>query len=230
MIVLSGIVVAVKINEVELNPPGEDRNREWIELYSEESVDLDGWKIMNAKDKNLSLNFSFSGYKTIYAPYQFLTNENQKLRLVDPSGNIVDETKEISDKYDDGRTWQICNKWEFEEQTMGENNFCEDEQEVIVENEAVVKKEENEEDKTPEENAEGSETKIDTTGNTISEESIVSVDSLIKLEPKDIKTWKSKIRYIKEYALVGFALFCFLVLIIAWRYENGRKNKFNSDF
>jgi len=39
---------------------------------------------------------------------------------------------------------------------------------------------------------------------------------VIKLEPKGIKSWKSKTEYIKEYSLIGFALFLIVVLMIKW--------------
>jgi hypothetical protein len=47
---------------------------------------------------------------------------------------------------------------------------------------------------------------------------------------KDIKSekiWKSETRYIKEYSLVGFALFCIVALVVLLKYgKNNEKNKF----
>jgi len=49
-------------------------------------------------------------------------------------------------------------------------------------------------------------------------ENIETASSIIRLnEPKDIKSaeiWKSKIQYIKEYAIYGFALLCVIVIIL----------------
>ena len=98
---------SVRINEVELNPSGTDNKNEWIELYSTQETNLDGWTIVNAKGKVFGLNGSFSEYKTIITPYNFLANDKQKLKLFDSDNQLVDETDEISDSYNDERSWQV---------------------------------------------------------------------------------------------------------------------------
>lgn len=119
---------AIRINEVELNPEGTDSGKEWVELYSESEIGLSGWIIKNNNGKTMTFNASFSGYYIIYTPYLLLTNENQKLTLLNSNGNIIDETSFIEDKQNDDKTWQYCNEdWKFIESTKEKINSCEKE-------------------------------------------------------------------------------------------------------
>ena len=61
IILISG-VSAIRINEVEMNPAGKDYGNEWIELYSKEEVNLEGYKLMNNDGGELNLGGNFSGY------------------------------------------------------------------------------------------------------------------------------------------------------------------------
>ena len=58
----------VRINEVELNPSGSDNKNEWIELYFTHEISLDGWTIVNAKEKVFSQNLfgSFPGRSSVF--------------------------------------------------------------------------------------------------------------------------------------------------------------------
>jgi len=49
MVISSELASAIVINEVEQNPAGEDRNNEWVELYSAEEINLDGYFLANNK-------------------------------------------------------------------------------------------------------------------------------------------------------------------------------------
>lgn len=224
-------VNSIRINEIELNPAGEDRGNEWLELYSEQETNLDGWKIMNIKYKNISLNESFSGFKIIYTPYAFLSNEKQRFYLINPASEIVQETPEISDNYNDNRSWQFCSEWIFAEASRGEENNCKKEQEKQEENDKeinstinsrIISKEDEEQEKEINEKSdEQVSSENDKIEEVISDEGNKEEVKIIKLE-KDIKSnkiWKSRTRYIKEYSLFGFTLFLIILLVIMIKWK-----------
>lgn len=201
-------VLALRINEVELNPAGTDKENEWVEFYSQNEVNLDGWHIRNVKEKNFYLNGSFSGYFSIITPYNFLANDKQKLSLYN-GDELIDETSEITDSKNDDFSWQLCDKWVFAESSRNKKNNCPENKEEVVKDEEKNDKE------------------IVTTK--IIEEKIVQNTSfitseVIKLEPKGLKEWKSKSRYIKEYSIYGFTLFL-IIILIGVIYKNARKNR-----
>ena len=223
IVILASLASAsVRINEVELNPPGTDNQNEWIELYSSQEVNLDGWTIVNAKEKVFSLNGSFSGYKLIITPYNLLTNSDQKIRLFDSEKKLIDETNEISDSYNDERSWQLCdNKWKFEQSSEEEKNSCDLGEEVVEEKEIVEEKEKDN----------NVEKEVIVEGKVIEDnlnEQINELEVITLNVSKGIKTWKSKKQYIKEYALMGFTLFCLLVLVYLMRKDGQHKN--DNDF
>ena len=209
----------VRINEVELNPSGSDNKNEWIELYFTHEISLDGWTIVNAKEKVFSLNGTFEGYKIIITPYNFLANDKQKLKLFDSENKLVDETDEISDSYNDERSWQVCDgEWKFEQASKDEKNDCEDEETIEESDKVYAEKDNVKENSVIESSAVGD----------IVDEQIDEIETITLNLSKDIKTWKSKKQYIKEYALIGFALFCLLILVYLIR-KNGQ-DKSDNDF
>ncbi|MFH1710811.1 MAG: lamin tail domain-containing protein [Nanoarchaeota archaeon] len=217
---------SVIISEIELNPAGTDNKNEWIELYSSQEVSLEGWTIVNVKGKIFSLNGSFSGYKIMITPYSFLTNSDQKIKLFDSENQLIDETIEISDSYNDERSWQYCGEWKFEQASREEKNECDLEEEVIEEKEVVEEKvigSSFEEGNVKDNNVIESNVIKNIVENEINEVEVIT----LKIEQKDIKTWKSKKQYIKEYALVGFALFCLLILVYLVKYG---QDKSDNDF
>lgn len=117
-------VSGVRINEVELNPPGDDNYNEWIELYSDSQIDIINWRIENAAGKNMSFNASFSNYYVFNTSYSLLTNTNQKIKLFDSNGTLISETAVINDSYDDIRTWQYCSGWVLLNSSRGLENIC----------------------------------------------------------------------------------------------------------
>ena len=44
---LASGISAITINEIESNPAGADTGNEWVEFYSNEEVNLEGYKIIN---------------------------------------------------------------------------------------------------------------------------------------------------------------------------------------
>jgi len=118
-------VSAVRINEVELNPQGTDSGNEWIELYSEQEINMTDWIILSSNGRNMTFNASFLNFFIINTPYNLLTNDNNKLSLLNSESSLISETIEISDSYDDSRTWQFCdNIWMFANSTKGLLNYC----------------------------------------------------------------------------------------------------------
>jgi endonuclease YncB( thermonuclease family) len=123
----------VVINEIELNPSGNDKGREWVELYNPADVDV------NVSDFEIRTSFKSA---TIQLPSdavieanetyvvdldrQFLSNTAESLDLVDGSDEVIDSTPSLVDRSDDGRTWQRIpdggNEWQFDVGTRDELN------------------------------------------------------------------------------------------------------------
>ena len=192
IVILTSLTSAsVRINEVELNPPGTDNKNEWIELYSSQEVNLDGWTIVNAKGKVFSLNGSFSGYKIMITSYGLLTNSDQKIKLFDSENKLIDETIEISDSYNDERSWQFCNNdWVFEQASREEKNECNLEKQEGETVEESQTEESIESDTELEKNEEivgvNSNVVKETVENEINQVEVIT----LKIEQKGIKTWK----------------------------------------
>jgi len=234
---LSSISALARMNEIELNPAGDDNKNEWIELYSDSESDLSGWKITNAKGSEFLLNFSIERHYVLYTPYRFLSNEKQKLTLFNRDGESIQESDEITDSANDERTWQYCGgRWEFLGGSKGEKNACESEEEkVISEDKNEAPESSSDEEKEPETIDESSdETElIETNENRQNEANPLLAQDVIKLEPKGIKSekvWKSRTGQIKEYSLAGFALLCAVVLAVLWRMMKNGKDTINNDF
>jgi len=105
----------VVINEVEINPPGDDSQTisEWIEIHNptSESVDLSGWQIAStALKKTLTIPAG-----TAIKSGQFLTYSYQPLWFADVSesvelrnadGDVVDKTPPVTDRSGNLDSWQ----------------------------------------------------------------------------------------------------------------------------
>jgi len=112
----SGTII---INEVELNPNGDDRSPdvlEWVELYNtgNEDVDISGWALVTAHgDKEIVRIPSGSTIeaKGFYAiperppKEQWLDNLDESVILKDNSGVEVDRTPKLADDRDDSCAW-----------------------------------------------------------------------------------------------------------------------------
>lgn len=104
----------VKITEVELNPEGADSGNEWIELYSEDEIDLDGWYLENEDGGVFNLSGSIDGYEVIEFNKQWLDNSEAFVTLYDGDNNEIDETDLLDDSDNDDSTWQLCDgDWDF---------------------------------------------------------------------------------------------------------------------
>ncbi|MDW5562841.1 MAG: lamin tail domain-containing protein [Methanomassiliicoccus sp.] len=127
------------INEVELNPRGVDRSREWVELYnpSGQAIDLSGYALVTSRGE--PHREVLSGIVAAYGHFvhqftgQALDNGDVKgfplqesVTLLDRNGKRVDAAPWLKDLDDDGRTWQrVCDgasQWELREGSRGSSN------------------------------------------------------------------------------------------------------------
>lgn len=131
----------VVINEVDINPSGDDAKAvsEWVELFNptDEIVDLGGWKIASTSvtKKTLTLSpgakikpgeYLLLSYTTLWFP-----DVNEKVQLRDNFGNVIDETPPLTDKQNDFFSWQrkydgidtnSANDWIFRMSSAGSTN------------------------------------------------------------------------------------------------------------
>ncbi|NIP62122.1 MAG: hypothetical protein GWN01_12080 [Nitrosopumilaceae archaeon] len=131
----------VVINEVELNPPGDDSKSiiEWVELYNptDTEIDLSGWHIASTTVLKKTMTID-SG--TTIQPNQFLTfsylpvwftDVSESIELRDSQENIIDKTPTLTDLKNDFTSWQRLydgydtnspDDWEFVVSTAGSTN------------------------------------------------------------------------------------------------------------
>lgn len=131
----------ILINEFELNPPGEDRDKEWVEIYNatKTRVDLTGYTIHAGSSPKTKvhviedLTLSPGQREVIYLPGAFLNNSGSSLIsagecviLKAPDGTEVDKTPAKKDSRNDSFTWQRVADgaidWTFAEGTPGTGN------------------------------------------------------------------------------------------------------------
>jgi hypothetical protein len=131
----------ILINEFELNPPGDDKGNEWVELLNAtySTVDLTGYTIHAGSDPKAkvftitSLTLSPGQREVIVLPGSFLNNSGSNLLsggefvvLNNPSGETVDITPGKKDSKNDGYTWQRVADgaidWTFAQGTPGGGN------------------------------------------------------------------------------------------------------------
>ncbi|MFH1307933.1 MAG: hypothetical protein ABIH72_03705 [archaeon] len=128
LILILPFISAIRINEVDLNPNDNCNDcTEWVELYSEANIDLQGWKLVDKDNNTMELEGSFSGYLVI-EPSISLNNNNEQLFLYNGT-ELVSQTNVISDSYNDNRSWQYCNgNWMLDISTRGTENLCNQQQ------------------------------------------------------------------------------------------------------
>ena len=145
----------VVINEVELNPPGDDSLNvsEWVELYNptNSKIDVGGWKIASTTVLKKTLTIPAG---TIIEPGKFLkysyqtlwfTDSNDSVELRDENGIVIDKTPLLADLKNDFSSWQrlydgydhdSITDWKFASSTAGSSNgkqtFTEEQTSVSV--------------------------------------------------------------------------------------------------
>jgi hypothetical protein len=131
----------VVINEVEINPFGDDSASisEWVELYNptDSNVNLGGWEIASTTVLKKTMTIP-SG--TIIEPGQFLkyqyakvwfTDSIESVELRDENGIVIDKTPFLTDIKNDFTSWQriydgydfdSSDDWKFATSTAGSSN------------------------------------------------------------------------------------------------------------
>ncbi len=131
----------VVINEVDINPPGDDSASvsEWVELYNptDSDIDMSGWSVASTTILKKTMTIS-SG--TIIEPGQFLTysyqnvwftDVNESVELRDENNFVIDKTPNVSDLQNDFTSWQRIydgfdsdnsDGWKFVTSTAGSSN------------------------------------------------------------------------------------------------------------
>ncbi|ABX12512.1 lamin tail domain-containing protein [Nitrosopumilus maritimus] len=131
----------VVINEVDINPPGDDSKSisEWVELYNptDSEIDLSGWQIASTTVLKKTMTI---GSGTTIEPGQFLTfsyqsvwftDINESVELRDENGIVIDKTPILSDIKNDFTSWQRIydgydldnpDDWKFVTSTSGSTN------------------------------------------------------------------------------------------------------------
>ena len=123
----------IVINEVELNPRGNDVGQEWIELYNPSNVDVNisDFKIMTSfKSATIQLpsraEIEANGTYVVDLDMKILSNTAESLVLANAAGKIIDRTPSLVDRSDDGHTWQRIPdgniEWQFAAGTRNELN------------------------------------------------------------------------------------------------------------
>lgn len=132
-ILLISNVYAIRINEVEMNPAGDERilKNEWVEFYNDGEISLEGYRIINNDGDNISLNGSFNGYFVYTFANQWLDNSNESIYLYKDLV-LIDQTDLFDDSNNNDLTHQFCEGgWEFLNSTRGQENNCIVDEEII---------------------------------------------------------------------------------------------------
>ncbi len=131
----------VVINEVDINPPGDDSTTisEWVELYNptDFEIDIGGWEIASTTVLKKTMTIPPN---TMIEPGQFLTysfqnvwftDANESVELRDENNIIIDKTPNLTDIQNDFTSWQrlydgydfdSSDDWKFVVSTAGSSN------------------------------------------------------------------------------------------------------------
>jgi beta-lactamase superfamily II metal-dependent hydrolase len=124
----------ILINEVELNPSGQDSGNEWVELYNptEQTIDISEWSLATTSGEvenyiiPQGTTIGPNNHLIIMFTAQFLDNSNESVVLKDNLGNKIDQTLPFDDGDDSNNTWQrrqdAADEWVFKPATKEETN------------------------------------------------------------------------------------------------------------
>ena len=131
----------IVINEVELNPPEDDRRKttmEWVELYNPTSndINLGGWTLSSTqyrggKTFEISGTIKAKGYYVFEHSLWLHNTKGESVILRDANDTEIDRTPLLKDDYNDDRTWQrhpngidtdFYLDWDFRPPTKGYSN------------------------------------------------------------------------------------------------------------
>ena len=142
----------IVINEVDINPPGNDAQSasEWVELYNptENDVNVGGWEIASTTVLRKTMTIPVGtiiptgGFLAYSYQSVWFTDVSEVVQLRDASGVVIDQTPSISDLKNDFNSWQriydgldsdTSSDWEFSFSHPGSTNG-----KYIVESESDV--------------------------------------------------------------------------------------------
>lgn len=202
---------AIRVNEIELNPAGDDSGNEWVELYNQGEIDLTGYKLANNDGQEIELNGVFDKYYVYVFSKQWLDNSDEKIFLYQ-NGKLVDETDLLKDEKNDDLTWNYCSDWIFVKSTKEEKNNCDEENDGIETRDEFINKSENKSKAEP-----------------APEKISPKILTPISLNPKTIKTENNSETSDRSYAIYGFVGFCILLgflFLLKIRKNKFEKNEF----
>lgn len=222
------LAAAIRINEVEINPPDGSNGIEWIELYNEksESVDISGWEVwdgLKTPTKRATIpegmKISAKGFYIVNLEKPVLNNGGDFVILYNNEGEEIDRTKTLKDQEWSEESWQLCGgEWVFEKPTKEEENICQ-------------KERSNEQEKTNTQEESPYENQTEENKNIIKPQNETKKAPLtletIKLNTKDIKREENFEESSKEnkYAKYGLILFCaLLAILILIKHNKQKKN------
>lgn len=128
----------IVINEIELNPPGQDGidAYEWVELYnpSREYVVIDNWTLGTQTEKSMieitqNVTLRPGQYFTLTSINELFDDSGEFLLLYNENGSAVDQAQLSADIADDSQTWQRDRRsnadaeWTLKKGTRGYTNI-----------------------------------------------------------------------------------------------------------
>lgn len=215
--------LAIRINEVELNPEGTDSGMEWVELYSSIEINLEDYKLVNNDGDEINLSGSFLGYYIHIFDKQWLDNSDEKVLLY-KDNDLIDETEIFKDDKNNLLTWQLCENWEFKESTKEEENNCVSNTGVGENTSHSSSPDENEpEENEDEEEEDNSESEIIC----INQEKNNQEKNNKVLDTINLNTEKNTERLTKrDYALYGLIIFTVFIIILFLLKRKKDQNEF----
>ena len=122
---INSVIAQIRINEIELNPSGADTGNEWIELYSDSLININGWRLVNHDNKTKTLTQTFQGYLVINFSEQWLDNENESINLYDSNWSLISFSPILKDIFDNSKSWSYCDSsWKLVDASPGSANNC----------------------------------------------------------------------------------------------------------
>ena len=131
----------VVINEIDINPPGDDSKSvsEWVELYNptDKVIDIGGWVIASTtvlkKTMKIPVGTTIQPNKFLTYSYQsvWFTDVSETVQLRNADGIVIDQIPSISDIKNDFTSWQriydgvdtdSSSDWKFEFSNAGSTN------------------------------------------------------------------------------------------------------------
>ena len=129
------------INEIEINPPGMDTDKEWVEILNptDGPIDLLGWSISYSYPDEGYLPITETSrvippggrYVFAYPGLRLRNSDANAYKLMNPDGVVVEETTAFKDEANDDSTWQrfpdggdplFLDLWLFQENSRNKSN------------------------------------------------------------------------------------------------------------